>query len=154
MKSSTVPTFCTVCLAVMSAAGSSHWWSVNQFVTAFHAGQVPSPSLNSVAPIKKNAPVVAVAQGGPTTPLSSEQRSFNDTLLKEIKTIRDENKDLRGQVAETNRDVMNLGFRVDTHSTQFRPLDVSETQSETAQGDSPSVLPAPSAIPVFPLDEE
>jgi hypothetical protein len=48
---------------------------------------------------------------------------------------------------------MELNFRVNTHSEQFRPLPVSEERIETSFEDEPGVLP-PRAEPVqFPSPE-
>jgi hypothetical protein len=56
-------------------------------------------------------------------------------------------------MAETNRDLMKLEFRVDTHSESFRPMVVSEERIDTSFEDGPGVLP-PRAEPVFlPSDE-
>jgi hypothetical protein len=53
-------------------------------------------------------------------------------------------------MAETNRDLMKLEFRVDTHSESFRPLQVNEEPIETSFEAAPGVLP-PKASPVtFP----
>lgn len=46
-----------------------------------------------------------------------------EQLLAELVEM---NRELRNQVAETNRDLMELQFRVDTHSEQFRPLNITE----------------------------
>jgi hypothetical protein len=52
-------------------------------------------------------------------------------------------------LAETNRDLMKLEFRVDTHSESFRPLPVTEDQPFTnLDGDDIGVLP-PRAEPVI-----
>lgn len=157
MKSSTIPTFCTVCLAAMSAAGASHWWSVNHFVTAFHAGLVSFPKVQSVGPVKRDEPAIARERVALPMPLSSEDKRFNDLVLKKFDALENQNKDLLGQLAETNRDMINLNFRVDTQSSSYRPMPASETQSETAFGDAPSVLPPPPyprADPVFLPEDE
>ena len=58
-----------------------------------------------------------------------------------------QNRDLLDQVAETNRDLMKLEFRVDTHSESFRPLPVSEDQPFSSLDEEIGVLP-PRAEPV------
>ena len=49
-----------------------------------------------------------------------------EDLTNENQNLRDEQVQLREQVAETNRDLSHLQFRVDTHSESFRPLRVTE----------------------------
>ena len=67
-----------------------------------------------------------------------------------MENIQNQNRDLLGQIAETNRDIMKLEFRVDTHSESFRPLPVSEDRpfSSSIDAEGPGVLP-PRAEPVF-----
>lgn len=57
------------------------------------------------------------------------------------------------QMAETNRDLMKLEFRVDTHSESFRPMPVSQEGSFTNFDEGPGVLP-PRAEPIFPPFDE
>ena len=65
-----------------------------------------------------------------------------------------QNRDLHDQLAETNRDMMKLQFRVDMNSEGFRPMPLAEDKkpsSSVNQGTSidgnPGVLP-PRAEPV------
>lgn len=86
------------------------------------------------------------------TPDPAQKNSY-EAVLKKMETLQNENRDLVDQMAETNRDMMKLEFRVDTHSESFRPLPTSEAQSDTSFDDGPGVLP-PIALPVLPgLDE-
>ncbi len=84
-------------------------------------------------------------------PMNSSQQEFFNTLLTELKQIKNENEDLRDLMGETNRDVMKLAFRVDTHSESFRPLPAAEENPNTSlalpDDDLPGVLP-PRAKPV------
>lgn len=166
MKSSTIPMICGVVLAAFSAAGVGHWWSVREFVTAAHHGlpidtpvpvspaspQPKIPQTRSSAPtmLAVNAPGKREAAGP-----SQSQKDFFESLVKEVKTLRGENLNLVDQMAETNRSLMQLEFRVDTHSASFRPLPVSEERSDTSFSDydGPGVLP-PRAEPVYPLAGE
>ncbi|MEO5913017.1 MAG: hypothetical protein ABIS50_02210 [Luteolibacter sp.] len=161
MKASTVPTICGVALAAMSAAGFSHWWSVREFVAAMPSGlPVSSPAHHPAAPVeaapvvKPAAPAVLAqtpkAQPAPaaTVATDSAQRKFYESLVSKMESLQNQNRDLMDQVAETNRDVMKLEFRVDTHSESFRPLKVNEERSDTSFDDGPGVLP-PRADPVF-----
>jgi hypothetical protein len=160
MKPSTSPMICGLALAAMSAAGFSHWWSVRSFASAVEKGMVLAPPVTpAVAQPQKQAPAlppaapVLVAEAPKSTPplLASEeaQRVLIETLTninKRFEALQNQNRDLRDQVAETNRDVMNLGFRVDTHSESFRPMPLTEEQA-TSFDDGPGVLP-PRAEPV------
>ncbi len=50
-----------------------------------------------------------------------------DSDLKQLLAeLVSQNGYLRDQIAETNRDMMELQFRVDSHSEQFRPLEVAD----------------------------
>ncbi|MGB2402177.1 MAG: hypothetical protein ACPIA7_02070 [Akkermansiaceae bacterium] len=51
-----------------------------------------------------------------------EAKSPDEVLLEILVNIRNEQKILREQIAESNRDIDELTFRVDTHSDSFRPL--------------------------------
>jgi hypothetical protein len=67
-----------------------------------------------------------------------------ERLLTELVT---QNRYLLNQVSETNRDLMTLQFQVDSHSTQFRPLNLAEDPSpEPFEHDYIGVLP-PSDLP-------
>jgi hypothetical protein len=158
MKPSTLPMICGLALAAMSAAGVSHWWSVRSFVSAVEAGMpISSPVLPAVTPpqapaVPPQAPMLAAeTPKAPPSILASDeaQKVFIQTLNnfnKKFEALQNQNRDLLDQMAETNRDVMNLGFRVDTHSESFRPMPLTEEQA-TSFDDGPGVLP-PRAEPV------
>jgi predicted RNase H-like nuclease (RuvC/YqgF family) len=154
MKTSAVPVICGTVLAAMSAAGISHWWSVNSFVSLVDAG-LPVSSTVAPAPkpveIPQAKPAVAapIAQAPKHTKAPDEvsQTKFYEALLTKMESLQNQNRDLLDQVAETNRDVMKLEFRVDTHSESFRPMPLGEERA-TSFEDGPGVLP-PRAEPVF-----
>ncbi len=157
MKASTFPTICGVALAAMSAAGLSHWWSVREFAAAVQSGlPVAAPVHQSVVPVEapaaKPAEPALLAQLPKAQPATvatdGAQRKFYESLVQKLESLQNQNRDLMDQVAETNRDVMKLEFRVDTHSESFRPLKVVEERSDTSFDDGPGVLP-PRADPVF-----
>jgi len=156
MKTSTVPVICGVALTAMSTAGLSHWWSVRQFIAALDTG-VPASAMPHPAPLPATAPLVAAEKSPgppaskPTTPAPTptpRQKDFYEALISKMENLQNQNRDLLDQVAETNRDLMKLEFRVDTHSEQFRPLPVSEERLDTSFEDDPGVLP-PRAEPVM-----
>ena len=157
MKSSAIPVTCGFALAAMSAAGLSHWWSVRQFTAAMHIGAsvaipaaVPSLQPARKAPAKPAAvtdqPVAA--NTAPVAKTDKSQKEFYEALIAKMTNLQNQNRDLLDQLAETNRDLMKLEFRVDTHSESFRPLPVSEERPVTSfDDDDPGVLP-PRAEPV------
>lgn len=163
MKSSTVPIFCGAALAAMSAAGASHWWTVRQTVAIFQSGiPIQSPAPAGVRPVETkppgkpdSAPLLAKAPKPQpaAAPADASQKKFYEALVSKMENLQNQNRDLLDQMAETNRDLMKLEFRVDTHSESFRPLPVNEERIDTSFDDGPGVLP-PRAEPVFlPSDE-
>jgi hypothetical protein len=164
MKISTIPVFSSLALASMSAAVFSHWWTVNEFATAVGAspGVLPAAALPASAPgpILAAAPAAAVpvnqavatvskAKDHPaqTAQPSVVQKEFYASMLDEMRLIRKENTALKDQMAETNRDLMKLEFRVDTHSESFRPLKVAE---DDATLDAPVIDDGPGVLPPRP----
>lgn len=163
MKTATIPIICGAALAAMSTAGVCHWWSVRQFVAAVHDGLPVTPPAPAATPVVNPAlptPAAAprlVAQSAkspdPAPTPDATQKKFYETLISKMEGLQNQNRDLLNQLAETNRDMMNLNFRVDTFSDSFRPMPVSEDRPDTSFGDGPGVLP-PRAEPVLlPSDQ-
>ena len=138
-------------LVAMLAAGLSQWCSVNQLVLSV-GGTMPkqlrvtTPTPPALAKKDPATPPV-LARTTPTTNPASEK--FFETLVSELKTLKQQNQELKDQVAETNRDMMEVQFRLDSHSESFRPLKVAP-EPDTTHDDGPGVLP-PRALPA---DEE
>jgi hypothetical protein len=166
MKPSAIPITCGMALAVMSAAVLSHGWSLAKFAAAVGTAPRPVPALAAAAcPTLPNAspslrPRLPAPQAATTAPAPA-QKEFFESLLDEIKQLKQGNLALRDQRAETNRDLMKLEFRVDTHSESFRPLPVTEDLStldasslDTSTRESlPGVLPARPVLVGIPVDE-
>ena len=162
MKSKSLPIFCGVALVAMTAAVASHWWSVRQIVTVFETGEpvvVPKPQPEAPAKATKPAKpakgvtdeqLASVMSGAEQAPADEAGRKdFYEALITRMESLQTQNRDLLDQLAETNRDLMKLEFRVDTHSESFRPLPVSEERIDaTTIDDGPGVLP-PRAEPVL-----
>lgn len=153
-----LPVACSLALASMSAAVVSHWWSVEMFAAS--VGNLPRTQPNSPAPPPTSRPLVAppaaTASLPPAAQPSPAQKEFFEAMLDEMKLIRKENTALRDQMAETNRDMMKLEFRVDTHSASFRPLPTTETEPNLDApmiDDGPGVLPPPREVVGLPLAE-
>lgn len=144
-------------LVAMVSAGMAHYWSVKEFVA--HYPTAPAARVLS-APGEDSAPDTKIR----TTPLadlsapkeSGPREEFFQELLAEVRALRSENRNLKNledQMAETNRDIMKMGFRLDGYSESFRPLPVQDRRDETTSFDDlPGVLP-PRATPVSPLEE-
>lgn len=153
MKTSTIPVICSVALTATLAAGVSHWWSVRQFVTAFHDGlpalTIPDSTPAATQPQALAKAVISADPKGTVSPPAPDpnQQEFYNALITKIKSVENQNRDLLDQMAETNRDLMQIQFRVDTHSESFRPLPVGEEQPFTSLDDGMGVLP-PRAEPV------
>lgn len=153
MKPSTVPIMCGIALAAICSAGFSHWWSVRTMASAFQTGLskplVAQPALKTMAAPQPES--VAPAQKVPAPTVAEQfepsQKKFFEALIQKMGAIENQNRDLVDQLAETNRDMMKLEFRVDTHSESFRPLPTSEEPEDTTYDDGPGVLP-PRAEPV------
>jgi hypothetical protein len=152
---------CAACLSAMIAAGVSHFWSVQSFAAHFSTENPPailqeaSPEIQKPTPEPQDRPrVLELATAADKSNLSQEE--FFNALLTELKQIKNENRDLRDLMGETNRDVMKLAFRVDTHSESFRPLPTTEESQDTtfrfSEDENPGVLP-PRASPVRIIGE-
>ncbi len=162
------PILCGTLLAAMMAAGLSHHWSIQGFLANYEAVPVRlSPAVSPMAPAQQQkmspepplelATLTASTSPGPGDIETAAEKEFFKGLVAEMKQLRNENRDLLDQLSETNREVMKLEFRVDTHSESFRPLPTSEERLDTTFGidheeDIPGVLP-PRANPVYPLEE-
>lgn len=159
---STLPIICGTLLTGMVGAGLSHYWSVQTIVAmAPHTKDAPSQFVAAPAfahePLQKNAsPLTKETKFPEAVAKGHSQEAFFNELLTELKQLKNENRDLRDLMGETNRDLMKLNFRVDTHSQSFRPLPTSEERADDTfnfQDDSlPGVLP-PRAMPVRGIDE-
>ncbi|GAA5484430.1 hypothetical protein [Haloferula sargassicola] len=156
MKMDFVPIACTAAMAIMIGAAASHYSSVRQMIQLAEGSpairpQEPSPAApaklfelvehlreqNALLQANLDARSPAVAT---SAPLPVSTASTHDDLQHFLSELVQQNQDLQTKLAETNRDVMALEFRVDSHSEQFRPLHVSDPGSFD--------LDAPTAIPL------
>lgn len=159
MKTSTLPTICGVTLASMIAAGTSHWWTVRQTMVAMN-GQFPAQhSIQRPASPRTTPQPATLANAADHRPAStppaaipaaeSHQKDFYEALISKMASVETQNRDLLDQLAETNRDLMKLEFRVDTHSESFRPLPVGEDQPFSSLDDEGLGVLPPRAEPVL-----
>jgi len=149
----TIPIICTLALTVMTAFFVKAWWPVRDMGCDFRAIQ-PRTFASIAVPvvprieIKQPAPA-AVTTKPEQSPPDAESVTIGkktlDSLIAEIQRLGKSNETLRDQLAELNRDLMQLEFRVDTHSESFRPLPVSEEQTantlEERGEEEASILP-------------
>lgn len=159
--SSTIPIICGTLLTAMVSAGISHYWSVQSLVAVgplmpSTVPMDPTPPSIQKSDRKISEPIADTAKSPAAIAKTHSQEEFFNELLTELKHLKNENRDLRDLMGETNRDVMKLAFRVDTHSVSFRPLPTSEEREDTsfhfAEDSLPGVLP-PRAMPVERLGE-
>lgn len=160
MKPTTIPIICGITLAAISSAGLTHWWSVQTMASAFQSGLAApgeSQPIRKATAVTQPEPKLAAQKSQPTSVVATEpdssQKKFFEALIQKMSVIENQNRDLVDQLAETNRDMMKLEFRVDTHSESFRPLPASEEPADTTYDDGSGVLP-PRAEPVsLPFSE-
>ena len=163
MTTVTLPVICSCALTAMAAAGLSHWWSVRQVSAAIdpHLAITATTAIPHLTPQPAAAPhetpLKVPASATTTAPQppapSAAQQAFYEALLAKMEGLQNQNRDLLDQLAETNRDLMKLEFRVDTHSESFRPMPVSEDRPYTSNDDEPGVLPPRAEPVVFPSRE-
>ena len=172
MKHSTIPMICCLAIAALAGAALSHWWSLGEFsgvlanqprfAPPLASATTPAIAVTPLAPVVPVTPLapptlppdskVLASQPAPAPAAvpSAAQKEFYESLLDEMKQLRKTNLALRDQMAETNRDLMQLEFRVDTQSASFRPLPVTEDLSalDTTSLDTSALDPsAPDAGP-------
>jgi hypothetical protein len=150
------PAFCSLLLVAMVAAGVSHHWSVETLLSQ-HPNIQDTPLAAPVPLAQKKVAGKAPKKSSIASSVPSETKGnpskeeFFNTLIAELRNLKNENRNLRDQMGETNRDVMKLAFRVDTHSESFRPLPTPEQRDDTSfnfdEEYLPGVLP-PRAKPV------
>ena len=178
MKTPIIPVICSCALTAMSGAGFSHWWSVRQIIAAMDAGLTAQAARTALTLPRQAPPPAAAPRETPVNPpdlaanpaaatqppaaqtpvaqapaVSAAQKAFYEALLAKMEGLQTQNRDLLDQLAETNRDLMKLEFRVDTHSESFRPMPVSEDRPYTSNDDEPGVLPLRAEPVVFPARE-
>jgi hypothetical protein len=145
MKPAIIPIFCSLVLVSLTTVGAGHWWSVRKMV-AEASREAASSGLATVADptpqptsgggrIVSSPPTSAVSEKvtAPAPDMALQKMlELNQSTLDEVKRLTNENRDLRDQMAETNRDLMKLEFRVDTHSQSFRPLPAGDDRQQTS----------------------
>lgn len=146
MNPAFIPIACGSALALMVGATVTHWVSVRQTVTLVQSlPTVPHTKPSALAPPAedpgtleaktllasvRSAPSAVAGAAGRTVPAGDAPPSAVDArfqqVLAALENMVEINQELRNQVAETNRDLMELQFQVDTHSQSFRPLNATD----------------------------
>lgn len=141
MKPNLVPILCGTALAIMAGAAASHFSSVRQMIMLADAGLIPTstaPGLSApetssdsdtramIAEIRRQNSLMQDQLDGDPAPAFASSSSGSGNLERILAELVATNRDLRSQLAETNRDIMELRFQVDSHSEQFRPLNAVE----------------------------
>ncbi len=149
MKPATLPILCGAALAIMAGAAGSHFASVRQMVAIAESGVAPA----SIAPApgqpgapatldtrsmiaeleRQNAAMEQHLASSRDTPVDTASAPSSPELNRVLTELLAINRELRSQIAETNRDLMELRFQVDTHSEQFRPLNTVDEPVEGLQ---------------------
>ncbi|MCP5538326.1 MAG: hypothetical protein H7A51_19095 [Akkermansiaceae bacterium] len=121
----------TLALGVMIGITATHRHQVNTLVEQglpTRTTPAETPVYEVVPTPEPNQPVTLAASDiaprqRPIIPLVMETgNSRDDALLEILAAIRNEQKTIRRQISESNRDLDELTFRVDSHSDSFKPL--------------------------------
>lgn len=104
---------------VLQAEGAQHVAPLELSPPLMEAG--PQPDLNLVTNEVSNEVQAASPAAGGDVKIEGGVRRI-DPLLEILAEMRGEQKRMRQQLAETNRDLAEANFRLDTHSDSFKPL--------------------------------
>jgi hypothetical protein len=109
-----------------------------EFLALTREGSNKGPSRRPAAEAldSRNPSPVAMAANGSTDARIEKMVQLMEGTLEE-------NRRLRETQAETNRDLMELQFRVDMYDGEFRPLKVDEEAKPYDDGGGIGVLPPP-----------
>ena len=157
MNPATIPTTCSLALTAVMAAGLSHWWSARQFSSLLEQGVRPASIAQSTPTDDQPEATTGLLTDKKTEHASlratlaangsNSQRDFYEALIEKMSQVETQNRDLLDQLAETNRDMMKLQFRVDMNSESFRPLPVSEAKPAIGIGHGNSLDRLPGVLP-------
>lgn len=144
MNTQLIPAICRSALTLMVGAAAGHWMGVRALTaSATHSSETPvaAPLVPQAAPESIAANPPRPPQEPTTAPASDEdQQNRIEKLLTLLESSMEQNKELRDRIGETNRDLMELRFQVDSYDGQFRPLQVEEEPSDYDRSGS-GVLP-------------
>jgi len=168
MSNATLPFIATMALGAIAGITGTHFHQVDKMVKQ---GVEPAPLIFNT-PVQDTPGILAMTPNPVSPSVAKTMPSFaqkplisvgqtprEDALLKiladqtqMLSAMRNEQKHLRKQLSETNRDMDELTFRVDSHSSDFRPLRVDNSRPRglitvpdhvpDADANNGSVLPA------------
>jgi len=153
MNMNFIPMTCSLALTTMATAFVSTWWPVRDlgadmrdvtWLVVPHGDQFNPQALSEFRPAAESQEIRQPAPKDPNL-VEIDKEQF-EALLRELKQLKKDNSAILDQMAEINRDLMELEFRVDTHSESFRPLPASEDATvppEATIVDEQGVLPPP-----------
>ena len=103
--------------------------------------QLEASHPDALSDMNREMKLVSAAGGnGGRTNGDMATKSPDEVLLDVLLAIRNEQKQLKEQIAESNRDIDELTFRVDTHSDSFRPLNTLNQRPRAIEvGEEPSL---------------
>lgn len=137
----------TMALGVMMGITGTHFQQVNTMVRKAESPRylVPlevSPAQEDAGPQPEAKPAANEVQAvslaaGSEGHIDGGVRRI-DPLLEILAEMRGEQKRMRQQLAETNRDLAEANFRLDTHSDSFKPMSIDVERPRTL--DSPPTL--------------
>mgnify|MGYP001827204987 CR=1 FL=1 len=141
-------------LSLMGGAVTVHYVHVQEVSSAFDGDASPEgielASLETTSELMPGEAMVQTDRAPETRPPSEKEVTLEllQSMVDQIESLANENRALRleqsaleEQVAESNRDLSQLKFRVDTHSESFRPLRVSEDSVLRPLNSTHPVLP-------------
>ncbi len=145
MKIDPLAAIVSLSLTLMSGAVLSHWAGLGERIELARNAAAADPGQSIIQPM---APQPWLAVSGPalvrnatTRPVTHIGASDTDHRIVDLfERMQNQQEELRDQVAEANRDLMELQFQVDTHSQSFRPLKATQEPSSSIPS-GPGVLP-------------
>jgi hypothetical protein len=143
MKTDPLSGVVSLALAIMSGAVLNHWAGLDERIelaraTASRSTPTAAPVAPPPAPAAADAPTLRSAPA--VLPVATAVPAVEQKLLELVERMHGEQQNLRDQVEEANRDLMELQFRLDMQSESFRPLRTTP-QEPSSVPDGPGVLP-------------
>lgn len=130
----TIPFLATMALGVMGGITGTHYKQINKMVE--HGALGSSIRASEALPVHDDVPKDTVVklpvslakhdniQTGSHTVASVYENQQQGALLEILAEMRREQKSMRLQMAEMNRDLAEANFRLDATSNDFRPLQI------------------------------
>jgi len=171
MIQATLPLIVTMALGAIVGITVTHFQQVELMVeqsnkTSPTTIDTPANDVPSVSPQKRlmvtdtsrtqelsaynNRPIADSVLSAGSNPREDALLKLLAEQTKMLSTMRMEQKALRKQVSETNRDMDELTFRVDSHSDDFRPLRVDSPRPRQLIDISPEAPDAGQAGGLLP----